>query len=127
MKNRPKIVRISEQMKEWSSLLGQELKKWPGVTSRNMFGMMVFYRKGAIFAALPRTRSFETPNAVAFKLYRTSAKTIGRLRADPLIGLHSKGERGWITFEIQDSGDLDQALGWFLQAHESCGGRSKRE
>ena len=64
-----------------------------------MFGMTVFYRKGVIFAALPRTRSFETPNSVAFKLQRVSAGTI---RADPSIGLHSKGERGWITFEIQD-------------------------
>lgn len=112
-------------MKEWAGMLGAEMKRWPGVTSRSMFGMTVFYRKGIIFAALPRTRSFETPNSVAFKLYRASPKTIQRLRADPLIGLHSKGERGWITFEIQDSGDLDTALAWFLRAHESCRAKSK--
>lgn len=127
MKNRPKMGKSSEQMKEWASVLGEELKKWPGVTSRNMFGMTVFYRKEVIFAALPRTRSFETPNSVAFKLHRASAKTIQRLRQDPLIGLHSKGERGWITFEMRNSGDLATALEWFLRAHESCRGASKRK
>ena len=120
MKNRLKLEKISEQMKEWSSLLSQELKRWPGVTSRHMFGMTVFYRKGIIFAALPRTRSFETPNSVAFKLYRASAKTIQRLRASASVALHGGRETGWISFEIQGSGDMDTALEWFLRAHESC-------
>lgn len=125
LKKRPRLEKTSEQMKEWSSLLGQELKSWPGVTSRNMFGMTVFYRKGVIFAALPRTRSFETPNAVAFKLHRASAETIRRLRASASITLHSGGEKGWISFEMEDSGDVDAALAWLLRAHESCKAKSK--
>ena len=125
--SRPKLEKISEQMKEWSALLGEELKRWRGVTSRSMFGMTVFYRKGIIFAALPRTRAFETANSVAFKLHRASAGTIRRLREDPRIGLHSKGEQGWISFEMRDSGGVDVALGWFLRAYESCKGKSTSE
>jgi hypothetical protein len=127
VKNRPKLEKISEQMKEWSSVLGEEMKRWPEVTSRNMFGMAVFYRKGVIFAALPRTRSFETPNSVAFKLHRASAKTIQRLRTSASISLHSSGETGWISFGIQDSGDVHRALEWLLEAYESCQEKLKKK
>src|SRR5690242_17476027 len=62
MKNRPKVEKVSYQMREWSTLLGQELLAWRGVSFRRMFGMTVFYRDGVVFAALPRTLAFDPPS-----------------------------------------------------------------
>jgi hypothetical protein len=121
MKNRPRIAKVSEQMKAWSAMLGQELEKWPAVTSRRMFGMTVFYRDKHIFAALPRTLSFETPNSVAFKLYKTSARTTKLLRSDPSITAPTDREKGWIAFEIHDTVKLSSALAWFARAYELSG------
>src|SRR5215472_16394268 len=84
-KSRRQLVRVSEQMKRWSALLEAELATWPAVTWRPMFGMTVAYRKGAVFAALPRTRAFETPRSVAFKLYRETPKIRRMLESDSRI------------------------------------------
>ena len=45
-----------------------ELLSWPHVTARPMFGMVGFYRKGKIFAAIPRNRTLANRDAVLFKL-----------------------------------------------------------
>lgn len=121
MKNRPRVAKISEQMKVWSALLGQEMEKWPAVTSRRMFGMTVFYRNKLIFAALPRTLSFETPNSVAFKLYKTDARTTKLLRSNTSITVPTDREKGWIALEIHDNGELNSALAWFARAYEMSG------
>ncbi|HKE32379.1 MAG TPA: hypothetical protein VKD65_11690, partial [Candidatus Angelobacter sp.] len=63
MKDRPKFATVSEEMKQWSTMLGKELSSWPAVRSRRMFGMLAFYRSNKIFAVLPRTKAFETPNS----------------------------------------------------------------
>jgi hypothetical protein len=120
VKNRPKVEKISEQMREWSTLLGQELQTWSGVTSRPMFGMTAFYRNEIIFSVLPRTLSFETPTSVGFKLYQASSAISQLLHADPRIALPTDRETGWITFEIQDSRDLTRALEWLMRAYRSC-------
>lgn len=86
-----------------------------------MFGMTVFYRSGVIFAALPRTMGFEMPNSVAFKLHKTSLGTTKLLDSDPRIMFPSDRETGWISFEIEHSGDLSGALEWFMRAFKSCG------
>ena len=48
---RPALVRTSEEMKQWSALLGAELERWPGVRTKPMFGLVGFYRGRNIFAA----------------------------------------------------------------------------
>jgi hypothetical protein len=53
---RPKLLRISEEMKQWSAMMEHELSSWPSVKSRPMFGFIGFYRDNRIFAGLPRTR-----------------------------------------------------------------------
>ncbi|HEY6307546.1 MAG TPA: luciferase family protein [Candidatus Angelobacter sp.] len=107
-------------MQKWSALLGTELASWPAVTSRRMFGMTVFYRTGVIFAALPRTRSFETPRSVAFKLHRKGPRTLRMLASDRRIA-HPVAEGGkWISFELSDENDLKHALKWFDLAYRTC-------
>jgi len=103
-------------MKEWSVLLGAELGSWPAVTSRNMFGMTVFYRKDKVFAALPRTKTFTSPNSIAFKLYRKSPQTKKMLAGDPRITDRHKEDGSWTSFELGSEKHLSDALQWLQHA-----------
>lgn len=90
-----------------------------------MFGMMAYYCNNKIFAALPRTKAFETPNSVAFKLYKPTARAARLLSSDPRVisykGKRSKGKAaGWIAFEVNAPGDLKDALKWFDLAYRNC-------
>lgn len=120
MKDRPKFATVSEEMKQWSALLGKELSSWSAVSSRRMFGMMAYYCNNKIFAVLPRTKAFETPNSVAFKLYKLTARASKLLNTDSRV-VHSKGKAaGWIAFEVNAPGDLKDALKWFDLAYRHC-------
>ena len=85
-----------------------------------MFGMTAFYRKGTIFAALPRTKSFSTPDSIAFKLHRLDARLRKLLAADRRIAGPFREEGAWITLELSDASDLNVALKWLERAYESC-------
>src|SRR5260370_8418263 len=69
VRERPKMPPISEEMKQWSAMLKTELIGWPQVAYRPMFGMSGMYRRKKIFAALPVTRGFDTPNSIIFNLH----------------------------------------------------------
>lgn len=118
---RPKLVPISDEMKQWSAMLAQELTGWPGVSSRPMFGFLGFYRKSAIFAALPHTRGVGTPNSFMFRFaampteLREKAKQSRRLR----LGERSPDAK-WYIFELGSEGDLRDALWWLNQAYEAA-------
>ena len=122
MKRKVRIpfVRISDAMRHWSSALGAELTTWPSVTSRSMFGMTVFYRKGVVFAALPRTRCFETPQSVAFKLKAKTPRMRTRLASDPRIAPTLRPNASWITLELGSDNDLAGALEWFDVAYRAA-------
>jgi hypothetical protein len=121
LRERPKLVKVTEQMKAWSAALGAELYAWNEVTAKRMFGMTMYFRKGIIFAALPLTRSFESPTSVAFKLYKKTPETLRALESDPLI-LRSAGNDApkWIVLEMRDERDLASALKWFGVAYRGC-------
>ena len=108
-------------MKEWSGLLEAEVASWPGTTSRAMFGMTVFYRKKMVFAALPRTRAFNTAHSVAFKLYKRSAQVKKLLEADERIARAFREDGKWISLDLRDERDLTHALKWLDRAYRSCG------
>jgi hypothetical protein len=120
MKSRPKLEPVSEEMKQWSALLAKELSSWPGVASRPFFSMTAFYRKGKIFALLPRTRAFEIANSVAFKLDHESAKVSKLLHADSRITAAENKYKRWITFEMRDPADLRDAIKWFDLAYRNA-------
>jgi len=120
MKDRPKLANISEEMKQWSALLGRELSSWAAVSSRRMFGMTAFYRNHKIFAVLPRTKAFETSNSVAFKLYKPTPRESKTLRADARITWSKGKAAGWIAFEVNGPADLNDALKWFDLAYRNC-------
>jgi hypothetical protein len=62
-----KLSKPSDEMRHLCSLLAEELRSWPDVTSRPLFGMLAIYRKKRIFALLPDKRSLGDPNTVGYK------------------------------------------------------------
>lgn len=118
---RPKLLRVSEEMKQWSTLLEQELGGWPGVTSRPMFGLVGFYRRGVIFAALPRTRALSTSNSIIFRFDPMPPQLLRRAKKDPRIAWERKapGAR-WYSFELNSADELSDVLWWLNQAYEKA-------
>jgi hypothetical protein len=114
MRERPKMRPISEEMKQWSAMLGQELTGWPQVSSRPMFGMLGFYRRKKIFAALPVTRSIDNPNSFIFRFDPMPSDLEQRALKEPRV---TPGKR-WFSFEVRSTEDLRDALWWLNQAYE---------
>ena len=115
---RPRMPRIADEMKRWSAMLDEELKRWPDVDSRPMFGMLGVYRKTRIFAALPATRAIGTPNSIIFKIDPMPPELLSRLTADPRAESDRGPGRRWRAFEIHSEVDLRDALWWLNQAYE---------
>jgi hypothetical protein len=124
LKRRRKFARVSEEMKQWSTLLASELAAWPAVTSRRMFGMTVFYRRGSVFAALPLTRSFDTPRSIAFKLYKKTRQVSQLLMSDARIMRPESEDGKWISFEVNSEKDLSDAIKWFDHAYRASSQRA---
>lgn len=120
MRARPSLVRISEEMKQWSALLGTELASWPGVSTRPMFGFVSFYRGRNIFAALPKTRAINSANSFMFKLRRASPQELAELRREPRAEVSEKGTAGWQSLEVASPADLKHALDWLDRAYRAA-------
>ena len=115
---RPAMQRATEEVRRWAALLETELCSWPQVTTRPMFGMTAVFRRGRIFAALPRTRALGTPDSVAFKLSSISPSLQTRLEKDARIVTRPVTGHRWIAFELHHDSDLNQALRWFEHAYK---------
>jgi hypothetical protein len=116
----PKFPHISEEMKEWSALLQSELNSWPGITTRSMFGFLFFYRRGTAFAALPRTRGFDSPSSLVFKFNLMPPELRERAQADSRMdSSHKASSKGWWAFRLNTESDLRDALFWLNHAYES--------
>src|SRR5262245_9274080 len=96
---RPSLPKLSEEMKAWSAALAAEVTTWPEVTTRPMFGFTALYRRDKIFAALPRTRGMESPNALAFKLESAAPKILTRAQRDPRIQTTNMQKTRWWVYE----------------------------
>src|SRR3981081_1202507 len=116
---RPKMPRISEQMKQLCAMLGNELSTWPKVTTRPMFGLRGFYRGKNIFAALPVTRAIKNPNALIFRVQRMSPELLERAKKEPRIELDNVVPSAkWFAFELNSEADIRDALWWLNQAYD---------
>ena len=117
---RPKLVPISDEMKQWSAMLVQELSAWPHVSSRPMFGFLSFYRKKSIFAALPHTRGVGTANSFMFRFASMPAELLQKAKQTGQIKLEERSPGAkWYLFELGSAGDLRDALWWLNQAYEA--------
>lgn len=117
----PKFVPISEEMKQWSSLMASELHSWPGISTKPMFGFLSFYRRGAVFAALPQTRGFGSPSTLIVKFNPIPADWRKQAQSDPRIDANTRvPDKGWIGFTLASESDLRDALLWLNRAYEKA-------
>jgi hypothetical protein len=117
---RPSLPKISEEMKAWSAALTSEVRTWPNVSTRPMFGFTALYRKAKIFAVLPRTRGMESPNALAVKIGPAGTRALAIARRDPRIGFTDALKARWLTFEMSSDNDLHGALEWIDRAYAAA-------
>lgn len=108
-------------MKAWSTALAEEVAGWPQVSTRPFFGFMALYRGDKIFAALPRTRGWESAGSFAFKLETSASAASARLEEDSRIRIWSSSQQKarWFAFELSCDADLHDALEWLGQAYEA--------
>ncbi|MEO5935812.1 MAG: hypothetical protein ABIP81_01225 [Terriglobales bacterium] len=112
----PKSYPLSDEMKQWCALLTQELNSWAQVDVRKMFGMTSFYRRDAIFAAVPATKAFFSPNSIIFKLQTPTQRQRQKLTADTRVNLTFGIGQKWYGYELGSSGDINGALEWLDEA-----------
>jgi hypothetical protein len=124
---RPRLPKVSEQMKAWSMALEAEVRVWPQLSARSFFGFTALYRKERIFAALPRTRAWGTENSLAFKLESQAPASRSRLKTDERIGFTLMGKTRWYTFELFSDADVHDALDWLAVAYEAAGKSKKSQ
>ncbi|HEX5832732.1 MAG TPA: hypothetical protein VFY34_02710 [Pyrinomonadaceae bacterium] len=109
MAERPKLFTIDTEMQRWCADLEQELRAWPEVTAKPMFGMIGFYHGKSIFAAIPRTRAPESARSLLIKLPGVKHRRLKR---------GSEPDSAWATFELESSSDITEALMWLEQAYQ---------
>jgi hypothetical protein len=108
-------------MKHWSAMLQAQMSGWPGITTRSMFGFVFYYRRGTVFAALPRTRGFDSPSSLVFKFDSMPANLRKRAKADTRIAASMKASsKGWLSFELSSEGDLRDGLFWLNHSYEAA-------
>jgi hypothetical protein len=116
---RPRLPRVSEEMKRLAGLLEAEMLAWPNVTSRPMFGLNGIYRGRNIFAVLPRTRAMDAPDSIAFRLLKRPRHIVDELRKDERI-VPSTAEAKWISFVIESDAEIHAALKWLALAYRQA-------
>lgn len=117
-KQNPALQRVSDEMRRWCVLLADECLRWPGVTSRKMFGMNALYRGGVIFAALPDKRALLSADSIIFKLQQPTEKGASILKANPQIQFHFGVKQKWFGCVIHEDADLRGAIEWLAKAYE---------
>jgi hypothetical protein len=106
-------------MKQWSAMLAEELRQWPKVSSRPMFGFQCFYRNNKVFAALPATRGISTPNTLMFRMKPMPPELLDRAKKERRIDLEGRTPGAkWYLFELSSAEDLRDAIWWLNQAYE---------
>jgi TfoX/Sxy family transcriptional regulator of competence genes len=118
--SRPKLPKVSEEMKAWSAALAVEVSDWPEVATRSFFGFTALYRNDKMFAILPRTRGMESPNALAFRIDTPSAANRAHIEKDPRVGSAEIKKPRWFTLELSSDTDLHDALDWLGRAYDAA-------
>jgi len=125
---RAKMKIASEAMRGWAAALGREVEGWPGVVLKSAFGMMMAYRDGVVFAALPRTRALYEEDAILLKFNREERGMAARMVADKRFAAGSMEQRRttknksrgeghrWRIFLMREDADMHAAIEWLAEA-----------
>jgi TfoX/Sxy family transcriptional regulator of competence genes len=116
-----KLTHVSEAMKQWCAMMESELLSWPQVSAKPMFGMVGFYRKGKIFAAIPRDRTIGQRDAVLVKLLGAPQALASSALNDSKTITASMPKAGWLAMATESMEDVRGVLDWFSQAYELAG------
>jgi hypothetical protein len=95
------LLPASKEIREWCSILEQEMMHWTGVKMSHIFGTRAFYHRKVMFAMLPDQRSLDSSTAISFRA--------------PLGG--SNEDPGWQSFELSGPYLLDTALSLLDEAY----------
>ena len=117
-KKNPDLIPVSDEMRRWCALLADEVIRWPGVTSRKMFGMNALYRGGVIFAAVSDKRALISAHSIIFKMQQPTKAESARLAKDSRTKLHFGIGQKWFGYEIHEDHDLTGALDWLAVAYD---------
>jgi TfoX/Sxy family transcriptional regulator of competence genes len=98
-----------------------ELLSWPQVTSKPMFGMVGLYRKGKIFAAIPKDRTVGNTDAVLVKLHGASERLAKQALSSPKAITTAMPKAGWIAMAMDSMDDVREMLRWFSRAYDLAG------
>jgi hypothetical protein len=124
---------VPEAIRNWAQALSREVETWPGTTLKSAFGMTLVYRKGVVFAALPKTRALYEENAILLKFMAEPADLAARIEAEKRFAAGTmeqkrtgKGKRGgegrkWRIFVMQEDGDVHAAIEWLAEAYRVAG------
>lgn len=134
--NRIRMKAVSEAARGWAQALALEVESWPGVTLKHAFGMTMIYRKGVVFAALPRTRALFEEDAILLKFNRETAALRARIAAQPRFvpgtmeqrhaNKKSGGEgRRWRIFLLRSDSDVHPAIEWLAEAFQAASARPR--
>ena len=119
--SRASFAPIAQEMRRWSSLLETELMTWPDVNTKAMFGFLSFYRAGKIFAALPRTRGFNSSSSLILEFNPLPAPLLAKARADARMDTNTRVPgKGWFSFEVASKCGLRDALAWLDHAYQAA-------
>jgi hypothetical protein len=120
---------VSEAIRNWAQVLSREVETWPGTALKSAFGMTLVYRKGVVFAALPKTRALHEEDAILLKFMRESAHLAARIEAEKRFAAGTmkqkrtqKGKRGgegrrWRIFLMRENADVHAAIEWLAEAY----------
>jgi hypothetical protein len=128
---RIRMKAVSESMRAWAEALRRELESWPGVTLKSAFGMIMAYRKGTVFAALPRTRAIFEDDAILLKFNRETPTLLKRIAAEArftpgtMEQRHQNKKKGgegrrWRIFLTRSDADVNAAIEWLSEAYRSA-------
>jgi hypothetical protein len=95
------LLPASDEIREWCSILEQEMMHWTGVKMSHIFGTRAFYHRKVMFAMLPDQRRLDSAYAISFRV--------------PFRGSNEKP--GWQSFELSGPYLLDTALSLLGQAY----------
>lgn len=126
---RIRMKAVSEAMRAWTEALRREVESWPGVTVKSAFGMGMVYRKGVVFAALPRTRALFEDDAILLKFNRETPALLQRIAAEPrftpgtMEQRHQNKKKGgegrrWRIFLMRSDADVHVAIEWLAEAYQ---------
>jgi|HubBroStandDraft_6_1064221.scaffolds.fasta_scaffold17042_5 hypothetical protein len=131
-KRRP-LKPVSEAIRNWAQALAGEAETWPGTTLKSAFGMTLVYRKGVVFAALPKTRALYEEDGILLKFMSEPADLAARIRAEKRFAAGTmeqkrtrKGRPGgegrrWRIFLMREDADVHAAIEWLAEAYRVAG------